>query len=125
MNAPTVTTANGDVLHVRRCRLAGRSHWHSPTCHTLTLVPEHRTVPMMVEHWGDEIAAHRRADILMNLAAEQVALGDKGHVYARSTCLACNEPMTERALMCRDCLRDLREGSDVPSPAFPPLRLVT
>ena len=110
MNAATVTTATGDRLAVHRCRMQGESHWHPPTCHTVTLVPGHRTVPMMVEHWASEIAAHRRADVLVRLAVEHVTGLHDAPKRARTTCLGCGELLDVSALLCRDCMRDLHDG---------------
>jgi hypothetical protein len=112
MNTPTTTTATGDRLAVRRCSQSGLSHWHPPTCHTVTLTPKSRTVPMMVEHWASEIAAHRRANVLIRLAREHV---DGVHDVAkrdRMTCLGCGDILDRAALLCRDCMRELREGDD-------------
>lgn len=113
MNAATVTTATGDRLAVRRCRIQVESHWHPPTCHTVTLTPSSRTVPMMVEHWASEVAAHRRADVLIRLSAEH-ARGDHEPSKARRvTCCGCGDLLDSRALLCDDCMGDLRTGSDL------------
>lgn len=112
MNKPTETTATGDILNVRRCRLGGVSHNHPPTCHTVVLLPSASAVPMMVEHWGSEIAAHRRADVLLNLAAEHANGQHEACVTSRTRCLGCGEEMERRALLCRDCMRDLRDGDE-------------
>lgn len=110
MKTSTETTAMGDILNVRRCRLAGLSHNHLPSCHTVTLSPSASIVPMMVEHWASDIAAHRRADVLLNLALEHVNGQHEPSKADRMTCLGCGELMDRRALLCRDCMRELRDG---------------
>lgn len=118
MNTPTQTTATGDILNVRRCRLGGVSHYHPPTCHTITLLPSATAAPIMVEHWASEIAAHRRADVLLNLATEHVNGEHEPNKADRRRCLGCGDEMDRRALLCRDCMKDLRDG-DTPTAPLP------
>jgi hypothetical protein len=65
---------------------------------------------MMVEHWATEIAAHRRADVIIRVQHEYVLDALDTDREVSRTCFGCGDPMPQGGLLCRDCMQDLRDG---------------